>query len=180
MSEPYMGEIKMVGFNFAPVGWALCAAQILPIAQNTALFSLLGTTYGGNGQATFGLPDLRGRTAIGAGQGPGLSDIVLGEVSGAEQVTLTSQQMPIHNHPLMLAGAATNPVTAPTATNNFLGASGGGPGSASIWSTALETPIPLTPQQNTTAGGSQPVGIRSPYLGVNFVIALTGIFPTRS
>src|SRR3954468_23228168 len=98
MSEPFLGEIRMFGGNFAPRGWAFCNGQILSIAQNTALFSLLGTTYGGNGQTTFGLPDLRGRVAVSAGQGPGLSNYSLGELAGSESVTLTSANMPAHNH----------------------------------------------------------------------------------
>src|SRR5439155_16461480 len=98
MSEPFLGEIRIFPYNFAPRGWALCSGQILPIAQNTALFSLLGTTYGGNGQTTFGLPDLRGRTPVGVGQGPGLSSIDLGEVSGTESVTLTQQNLAAHAH----------------------------------------------------------------------------------
>src|SRR5215218_1895643 len=98
MSEPYLGQIYLVPYNFAPRGWAFCQGQILSIAQNTALFSLIGTTFGGNGQTTFGLPDLRGRVPLGAGQGPGLSSVQLGEVSGQETVTLTQSQMPAHGH----------------------------------------------------------------------------------
>src|SRR5215212_11299169 len=98
MSEPFLGQIMMFAGNFAPRGWAFCSGQILPIAQNTALFSILGTTFGGNGQTTFALPDLRGRAPVGPGQGPGLSNIDLGQPSGTENVTLISSQMPIHNH----------------------------------------------------------------------------------
>src|SRR6478672_10112699 len=98
MSEPFLAEIIMFAGNFAPRGWAFCQGQILSIAQNTALFSLLGTTYGGNGQTTFALPDLRGRVPVGTGQGPGLSNYDLGQVSGSESVTLTVSQMPAHNH----------------------------------------------------------------------------------
>ena len=99
MSEPFLGEIRMVGFNFAPQGWAFCQGQIMSIAQNTALFSLLGTMYGGNGQTTFGLPDLQGRSPVGIGQGPGLSPIVQGEMAGTENVTLLASNMPMHTHP---------------------------------------------------------------------------------
>ena len=99
MSEPFLGQIILVPYNFAPRGWAFCNGQILPIAQNTALFSLLGTTYGGNGQTTFALPDLRGRVAISSGQGPGLSNYDLGQVGGTETETLTINQMPMHAHP---------------------------------------------------------------------------------
>src|SRR3954470_21278546 len=98
MSSPFIGEIRLFPYNFAPRGWAFCSGQILPISQNTALFSLLGTTYGGNGQTTFALPDLRGRAAISSGQGPGLSSYTIGEVGGVESVTLNTQQMPQHQH----------------------------------------------------------------------------------
>lgn len=183
MSDPFLGEIKMVGFNFAPVGWAFCQGQVLSISQNTALFSLLGTVYGGNGQTTFGLPDLRSRSPVGMGQGQGLTNITQGEMSGTESVSLTINNMPAHNHPttVQVAGTATSPANAPTAGNNVLGASSAnGPGSASIWSTELATPIQLAGVQSGAAGGSLPVATRNPYLGINFVIALQGIFPSRS
>ena len=112
MSEPFLGEIRLVGFNFAPVGWALCAGQILPINQNTALFSLLGTTYGGNGTTTFALPDLRGRAAVGFGQGPGLSNYDLGQSTGTETVTLTVGHIAAHSH-LVAANAASATVLSP-------------------------------------------------------------------
>ena len=113
MSEPFLGQIMLVGFNFAPVGWALCNGQILSITQNTALFSLLGTTYGGNGTTTFALPDLRGRAAVGFGQGPGLSNYDLGQSTGTETVTLTVGQMPAHNH-MVAANAANGNVSSPS------------------------------------------------------------------
>src|SRR5438477_8882632 len=106
MSEPFLGEIRMFGFNFAPVGWAMCNGQLLPISQNTALFSLLGTQYGGNGQSNFALPDLRGRVAMGFGQGPGLSPRVQGETGGEEAVVLTAATMPAHTHGLTGGGTA--------------------------------------------------------------------------
>lgn len=179
MSDPFIGEIRMVGFNFAPVGWELCQGQLVPIAQYNALFALLGTTFGGDGQTTFGLPDYRGRGPVGMGSGPNLTPIVQGQKSGAENVTILSTQMPAHTHTasLQVAGVAKEPVTAPTATNNVLGASGGGPGSASIWSTALNSPVALAPAQTSVAGGGQPIGIRNPFLGTNFIIAMEGIFP---
>lgn len=183
MSEPFLGEIKMVGFNFAPVGWAFCQGQVMSISQNNALFALLGTTYGGNGQTTFGLPDLRGRTPVGMGQGLGLTNITQGEVAGTENVSLTINNMPTHNHPtaVQVAGTATSPTNAPSASNNVLGASSAtGPGSASIWSTEMASPIQLSGVQSGVAGGGQPVAIRNPFLGINFVIALEGIFPSRS
>lgn len=181
MSDPFLGEIRMVGFNFAPRGWAQCQGQLMAISQNTALFSLLGTMYGGDGQVTFGLPDFQGRSPVGMGQGPGLSPIDQGEKAGTESVTLTILNMPTHTHPttVQVAGASTNPVTAPTSTNAVLGASGGGPGSASIWSSELNTPVSMAGVQSGMAGGSQPVGTRNPYLGINFCIAVEGIFPSR-
>src|ERR1700719_3180515 len=112
IAEPFLGEIRLVGFNFAPVGWALCAGQILPINQNTARFSLLGTTYGGNGTTNFALPDLRGRAALGFGQGPGLSNYDLGQSTGSETVTLTVGQIAAHNH-LVAANAATATASSP-------------------------------------------------------------------
>lgn len=182
MSEPFVGEIRMVGFNFAPNGWALCQGQLLPISTNAALFSLLGTTYGGNGTSTFGLPDLRGRAPVGMGLGPGLTDIVQGEMAGTETVTLLATNMPMHTHPtsVQVAGTATSPVNAPSATNSVLGASGVGQGNATIWSTEMANPIALSGVQGGAAGGSQPFGNRNPYLGTNFIIALNGIFPSRS
>lgn len=149
--EPFIGEIKMFGGNFAPRGYAFCAGQIMAISQNTALFSLLGTVYGGNGQSTYGLPDLRGRSPVGQFQGPGLSMIDLGEVGGTESVTLIQSQMPIHTHlatgtsTLSAAGTPTSPALAPSATNSVLGGSVGGSASAAaIWSTVMANPIPLT------------------------------------
>lgn len=179
MSDPFLGEIKMAGFNFAPTGWALCQGQLLAISQNAALFSLLGTTFGGNGVNNFQLPDFRSRSPVGMGQGLGLSMVVQGEMSGVENVTLLQTQMPMHTHVVSVAGTATNPVNVPSATNNVLGASGTGQGNATIWSTALTGPVPLAPTQVGTAGGSQPVAIRNPYIGTNFIIALQGIFPSH-
>jgi microcystin-dependent protein len=191
MSEPFLGEIRMVGFNFAPQGWALCAGQLMSISQNSALFALLGTTFGGDGQNTFGLPDYRGRSPVGMGTGPGLSTIIQGQVSGTENVTILQTQMPAHTHTatgtgtVSVAGAASNPSITPSATNSVLGASGGGPGSASIWSDAITSPVQITNPQAVTVtvgmtGGSQPLPIRNPYLGTNFIIALEGIFPTHN
>jgi len=180
MSDPFLGEIRMVGFNFNPVGWALCNGQLLPIAQNSALFALLGTTFGGNGTTTFGLPDFRGRSAVGMGNGPALTPIVQGEQAGVEQVTLLQTQMPAHTHQLTVAGKSNEPDNTPSNVNNVLGASGAGQGNATIWSTALNTPVMLNPAQVSLPGGSQPFAVRNPYLGTNFIIALQGIFPSRS
>lgn len=181
MGDQYLGEIRMVAFNFAPIGWAFCNGALLPIAQYDALFALLGTMYGGDGIRTFGLPDLQCRSPVGMGSGSNLSPINLGELGGSEITTLNEAQLPAHTHAIALAGTATNSVSAPTATNNVLGASGPGQGSATIWSSALASPIALNPAQVSYAGNSQPVplSLRNPYAGVNFIIALQGIFPSR-
>jgi microcystin-dependent protein len=180
MSEPFMGEIRMVGFNFAPSGWAFCQGQLVSISQNSALFSLLGTTFGGDGQVTFGLPDFRGRSPVGMGNGANLSPITQGERGGSENVALVTGQMPMHTHIVQVAGVATEPANTPSTTNNVLGASGGGQGNATIWSSALSDPIALAPTQVGPAGGTLPVPIRNPFLGTNFIIAMEGIFPSRS
>lgn len=170
MSEPFLGEIYIVPYNFAPRGYAFCAGQILPIAQNTALFSLLGTTFGGNGQTTFALPDLRGRVVVGVGQGPGLSNVDLGEVGGTESTTLTQNQLPAHSH---LASATQAAATGTRPANRFPATGPAVYGDASDGST-------LNPAFIQNTGGSQPFAIRNPYLGVNYVIALQGIFPSRN
>lgn len=192
MSDPFIGEIRMLAFNYAPRGWALCQGQTLSIAQNNALFALLGTTYGGNGMSTFQLPNLCGRTPLGTGTGLGLPPVNLGEVAGTPTVTLTTAQMPIHNHAttstssMNVGGTPASPALAPTATNNILGGSvGGSPQAAAIWSSELSGPVALGNPISTTvtvqnAGGSQPVSIQSPYLGINFAIALEGVFPSRN
>lgn len=195
MSEPYLGEIRMFGGNFAPRGWMFCAGQILSIQQYTALFSLLGTMYGGNGQTTFGLPDLRGRSPVGIGQGPGLSPITEGEMAGIESLTLTQAQMPTHTH--MMTGATASvaiPATSATAadktpsTGSILSAANDktgsgaevdiyGPGPAT---TTLEPFNVGITGSVSMAGASQPVAVRNPFLGVNFIIAVQGIFPSRN
>lgn len=173
MSEPFLGQLLLVPYNFAPRGWAFCNGQILPIAQNTALFSLLGTTYGGNGQTTFALPDLRGRCALSAGQGPGLSSYDLGQVSGQETVTLTVNTMPAHNHaPLTIQASAGTKLNAVPANNNL--------GGAMIYTNAALDST-LTPGGSTgNTGGSQPHNNMQPYLVLNYCIALEGIFPSRN
>ncbi len=158
----------MVGFNFAPVGWAMCDGQLLPISQNTALFSLLGTTYGGNGTTTFALPDLRGRVPMHQGQGPGLSPRFLGESGGTETVTLDTSQVPSHTHAL-------NGVAARQDSNRVAGAA---PSNGGYYST--QTPGTAMHQAAIgTTGGGQPHPNVQPFLCVNFIIALQGIFPAR-
>jgi len=167
VSEPFLASIILFAGNFAPRGWAFCNGQILSIAQNTALFSLLGTTYGGNGQTTFALPDLRGRAPLSAGQGPGLASYSLGEVGGVESVTLNSNQIPPHNH----AQPAASGQQTTNRPNGAVPARGGV--YASTADGALLDPTSLT-------GGGQPHDNRSPYLALNYIIALEGIFPSRN
>lgn len=167
MSEPFLGSIVLFAGNFAPRGWALCNGQILSIAQNTALFSLLGTTYGGNGQTTFALPDLRGRAALHAGQGPGLSSYALGQNGGQETVTLNQAEMPQHTH----LQPASNGQQTTNRPHNAVPAKGGPYASTGDGST-------LDPVSN--AGGSQPHNNLSPYLALNYIISLNGIYPSRN
>lgn len=169
MSQAYIGEIRMVGFNFPPRSWAFCNGQLLSIQQNAALFSILGTTYGGNGVQNFALPDLRGRTPLGFGNGAGLSPYVLGEVGGQENHTLIQSEMPLHNH---LAAASTAAPDKPTATGNFWA------GNAGTYASSQNAN--LMPQAIPLMGGSQPHPNLAPYMVVNFVICLSGIFPSRN
>lgn len=194
MSDPFIGQISMFAGNFAPRGWAFCNGQLLSVSQHTALFSILGTTYGGNGQTTFALPNLQGRVPVHIGQSPDTSNYMLGEAGGVESVTLTISQMPAHSHQvtksgsgsLQVAGTGSNALTTPSATNNILGASAaGGSPSAAIWSDELNDPVSLANPINANfivqlAGGSQPFSIRNPYLGMNFIIALEGLYPVRN
>lgn len=190
MSDPFLGEIKMVGFNFAPRGYATCQGQILSIAQNSALFALFGVMYGGNGTTTFGLPNYQGRSPVGMGAGPGLQPITQGEAAGVENVTLLTANLPMHTHPatgaatLVVGSVSSNPANAPSATNNVLAAAGAGQGAATIWSDNLNDPVALANAPTVTvqvgpAGANLPLNIRNPYLGTNFVVALAGEFPTR-
>ena len=171
MSEPFIGELRLFPYNFAPRGWAFCNGQILSIAQNTALFSLLGTTYGGNGQTTFALPDLRGRVPISSGQGPGLANYVLGQQAGAETVTLTVNNMPSHNHAVQAS------------TEDATSSQPGGKIPAAVGAGAYGGPAADTTMAGNMigiAGNSQPVSIVQPYLTLNWCIALEGIFPSRN
>jgi microcystin-dependent protein len=167
MSDPFLGEIRLFGGNFAPQGWAFCNGQTLSISQNTALFSLLGTTYGGNGTTTFALPDLRGRVPMHWGDGPGLTPRSLGEQDGVESVQLTQQELPSHTHTLSGSTGAVN-TTRPT---NAVPAKGGSYTTASP--NTQMAPPGLT-------GGNQPHDNLQPSLAVSFIIALQGIFPSRN
>ena len=165
MSEPFLSEIKIVSFNFPPKGWALCNGQFLPINQNQALFSLLGTTYGGNGQTTFALPNLRGRVPIHMGNGH-----TLGEAAGSTSVTVNIQQMPQHLH---FGQGTSDGGNTPTAVNNLLA-------SALNVYRQPDNLVTIRPDTVTSVGGSQPHTNMMPYLVLNFIIALQGIFPSRN
>lgn len=169
--EPFLGQIIMFAGNFAPRGWALCDGQLLPIAQNTALFSILGTTYGGDGRTTFGLPELRGRVAMHAGSGPGLTTRRLGEKSGVEQVTLNIGQIPSHNHNVSVGvSTATGEESDPTTIlSSHAGAFNEDPSGANLGGV-----------NQSNAGGNQPHTNVQPYQCVNYIIALQGIFPSRN
>jgi microcystin-dependent protein len=182
-TEPFIGEVKLFGFNFAPKGYATCQGQILSIAQNTALFSLLGTTYGGNGQTTFGLPDLQGRAAIGQGQGPGLPSYSMGEVGGTVSTSILTSNMPAHVHTLnsvrvnIVASSAT--ATEQSPDSNYP--------ATTVAAAYSDTPTAGlftggTVVSGTTdiSGGSQPISILNPYLCMNYSIATQGIFPSRN
>lgn len=184
MADPFLGEIRMVGFTFAPRGWAFCAGQLLALAQNQALFALLGTTYGGNGQTTFGLPNLGGRVPVGTGQSPGATNVILGEIAGTNNTTLTTSQMPTHNHSIIVSGggtlASTEPGTAHTpASGSYLAASDQRNRQFASSGSATLAAAPITANA-AMSGGSQPLSIMQPYLGINFIIALEGIFPSRN
>jgi microcystin-dependent protein len=171
VATPFLGEIKIVPFNFAPRGWALASGQVLPIAQNQALFALLGTTYGGNGVTTFALPDMRGRTPMHFGTGPsGSKD--LGERAGEEAHTLNASEMPLHGHGLAAVSAGAAPGVGPGG-NAFANASIEPYRTGAAQTVALATPT-------GTAGGSQPHSNLQPFLVLNFVIALQGVFPSRN
>lgn len=175
---PFLGQIQAFGFNFAPVGWAMCNGALLAISSNTALFSLLGTIYGGDGRTTFALPDLRGRSIVGMGNGPGLNNIAIGQKGGAESLSITTQHMPSHTHTANLR-LGTGLGNTATATNNKLGASAG---SDTIYTAANfgnDNLAAGTVAINNT-GGSVPLQSRNPFLGINVCIALQGVYPSRS
>lgn len=175
MADPFVAEIRIFPFNFAPRGWAWCDGQLLPLSQNTALFSLLGTTYGGNGKSNFALPDLQGRAPMHPGQGPGLSLHDLGETGGSETVTLLESEIPSHSHGLR---ASTQPGedSDPNSSEGLARSVG-----ASLYQTATNTNIvPLAPEALAPAGGDAPHNNLQPYLTFYFCIALQGVFPPRT
>jgi len=171
MSDPFVAEIRIFACDFAPTGWATCDGQLLPISQNTALFSLLGTFYGGDGKSTFALPNLGGSAALNQGQGPGLTDRVLGEIGGEQSLTLLTTEMPAHNHDV----TASNQIgTDRTPSGEDLARSKG----MNLYAPS-GTATPMAFQATTPAGGSLPHNNMSPYLTLTFCIALQGIFPPR-
>lgn len=167
MAQPYIGEIRMFAGNFPPNGWMFCEGQLLPISENETLFQLIGTTYGGDGQETFALPDLRGRAPLHQGNG-----FIQGETGGVETVTLTVQQIPAHSHPML---ASLNAATSPTPTNQMIGKST----SIDAFINAQPTTA-LSAQAITPVGGSQPHENMQPYLCIDFIISLFGIFPSQT
>lgn len=179
MSEPFIGEIVMFAGTFAPRNWAFCQGQLLSIAQNTALFSILGTTYGGNGQTTFALPDLRGRCPIGAGQGPGLPNVNLGEMAGTPTHTLISSEMPAHSHPISGNTSGLANSASPSGNSIGIGVVPSTNTPVNIYNSAAPN-APLNGQSVGLSGGSQPHNNMQPYLGMNYIICLFGIFPSRN
>jgi len=170
--EPFVGEIRYVGFNFAPQGWALCNGQILPINQYQALFSLLGTSFGGDGVQTFALPDMRGRVPVASGQGPGLSNRNIGDQGGKESVALTIPQLPAHRHPIHASSAVGNSKAAAgnvPATNSSVG----------LIYTNQAADASMDPKSSSSIGQNQPHENMQPFLGMTCIIALVGIYPSR-
>ncbi|MDN3202503.1 phage tail protein [Algoriphagus sediminis] len=180
--EGTIGEIRLFGGNFPPRNWADCSGQLLPISQNTALFSILGTIYGGDGRTTFALPDLRGRVSIGEGNGPGLADFRLGSRAGAEQVQLNITNLPSHNHTMKVsssAGDSSDPSGRYVAKAQTEVERGATPVPVDAYgNVANQTPMAANSVGNT--GGGQPFSVKNPYLGLRYIICLFGIFPSRS
>lgn len=174
--DPFVAEIRIFPFNFAPKGWAFCDGQLLPLSQNTALFSLLGTTYGGDGKSTFALPDMQGNAPMHPGQGPGLSLHDLGETGGSEFVTLLESEIPSHSHGMMAANLPSDQA-APTPTRSMAR-------SINAFAYVAGSPTPALVQMNAQtlapAGGDQPHNNMQPYLTLNFCIALQGVYPPRT
>ncbi|MBN7816488.1 phage tail protein [Algoriphagus pacificus] len=180
--EPFLGQIMLVGFNFAPRGWAFCDGTILPISNNTALFSLLGTTYGGDGRTTFALPDLRGRVAVGIGNGPGLTPRVWGQKFGQENHTLTTQEIPSHNHNLNgnnANGTSNSPTGNVLAVNTVVPERGADPVPANGFSSSAPN-VAMNSSSIGATGGSAPHVNIQPSIVLNYVIALQGVFPSRN
>jgi microcystin-dependent protein len=189
VAQPYLGQIIMFAGNFAPNGWALCNGQLLPISQNSALFSILGTTYGGDGRTTFGLPDLRGRVPVNQGTGVGLSPVAIGQSGGSNNVSISTANLPLHAHPIAqpcsnVAGTVTTPVNNYPAvdgvTATFIPPSTHGTVTVNTFAPTATSGQTMAPFPSGPIGNSAPINIQPPYLAVTFVIALQGIFPSRS
>lgn len=174
MADPFVAEIRIFPFNFAPRGWAWCDGQLLPLSQNTALFSLLGTTYGGNGKSNFALPDLQGRAPMHPGQGPGLSLHDLGETGGSETVTLLESEIPAHSHSWR-ASTDDADLKAPTSARSYARSING-----SVYAPGNSPLVSMAPEALAPAGGDQPHNNLQPYLTFYFCIALQGVFPPRT
>jgi microcystin-dependent protein len=173
MSNPFIGEIRMFGGTFAPAGWAMCQGQLMAISQNDALFTLIGTTYGGDGQETFGIPDLQGRAPVHMGQGPGISqNYQIGEKAGVESVTLTTNQIPIHNHAVVTSTALANSADP---TNQIYAQST----QILVYTQDVATKF-FAPTSMQPAGGSQPHDNMQPFLAITFILSLFGVFPSQN
>jgi microcystin-dependent protein len=173
VADPFVAEIRIFPFNFPPTGWALCNGQLIPISQNTALFSLLGTTYGGDGKSTFALPNVQGSAAMHPGQGQGLTERVLGEDGGLETVTLLTSEIPVHTHTLRASAVTADQ---PVPNGNLTGTVS----NDNLYAPANSPLSPMAPQALSPAGNNLPHSNMQPYLTLNFCIALQGVFPPRS
>ncbi|MEW6982230.1 phage tail protein [Colwelliaceae bacterium 6471] len=179
MSEPFIAEVRMWGCNFAPRGWAFCDGQILPISQNTTLFSLIGTIYGGDGRTTMALPNLTDRTPLHSGRGPGLSYRPIGQPGGQTEVSLSELEIPAHDH--IVRGVSESAISATPSEILFMGHDQSSRQENTFYlSTETQTNTTLAPQAIGNSGGSQPHENQQPYLGVNFCIAMQGLYPSRS
>lgn len=179
--DPFIGQISLFPFDFAPRGWALCQGQALPISQNTALFSLLGTAYGGNGTSTFGLPDLRGRVAVSQGQGTGLQPYAMGDMAGAESVPLSAATTPAHSHPFYgFTGQATTNSPADALPAEPVAAGRGGTAPVNLYAASGSSAPLAASQVNPVIGGGMPHDNIQPFLVLNWCIALQGLYPSRS
>ncbi len=177
MSDPFLGEIRLIAFNYAPKFWAFCAGQIIPISENQTLFALLGATYGGDSRTTFGFPDLRGRSPVGVGPGPGLTPIQLGQMGGVEDITIQEANLPAHSHTATLHGESTG-AASKNPNNKMLATS-----ETKVYAIPIEADDKDMAAESITVantGGGQPLYNRDPFLGLNYVISLAGNFPPRN
>lgn len=183
MSQPFVGQVIMFGGNFAPAGWMMCSGQIIPISENDVLFQLIGTTYGGDGQSTFALPDLRGRVPVHQGQGAGLSNYVIGQASGAESVTLNTNQIPQHNHMMLTTAQTATAATPSTGTimaNENVSNGSNNPYTYAPYNAGTPAQQPLSGASIAQTGGNQPHNNIQPVLTVTYCISLFGIFPSQN